>query len=94
MNEHESSKSGVSGKGDGSEPSGWRPRLTPSLVLWSFLALIALVLLAQNTEQTEVDFFGWRVTAPLFLVIGGSLLIGWGLGELGTRVWRWRRRDR
>jgi uncharacterized integral membrane protein len=91
VNEREQGKSN-SDKSD--HHSGLRLRLTPSLVLWGVLAVVAVVLLAQNTEETNVDFFGWRITAPLFVIIGAALLIGWGLGELGTRVWRWRRRDR
>ncbi len=91
MKEREQDKS-KSEKPDGHH--GSRPRVTPSLVLWGVLAVVAIILLAQNTEETNVDVFGWRIIAPLFVIIGAALVIGWGLGELGTRVWRWRRRDR
>ena len=91
MKEGEHSKSNSEKSGDNARS---RLRVTPSLVLWGVLALVALTLLAQNTEETNVDVFGWRIIAPLFVIIGAALLIGWGLGELGTRVWRWRRRDR
>ena len=91
MKEGEQSKSNSEKSGDNARS---RPRVTPSLVLWGVLAVVAIILLAQNTEETNVDVFGWRIIAPLFVIIGAALLIGWGLGELGTRVWRWRRRDR
>ena len=91
MKEGEHSKSKSDKSGDNARS---RSRVTPSLVLWGVLAVVAIILLAQNTEETNVDVFGWRIIAPLFVIIGAALLIGWGLGELGTRVWRWRRRDR
>lgn len=74
--------------------SGWKLRVTPGLVLWTVVAFVALVLLAQNGQDIQVDVFVWTVTAPLFVIIAAALVIGWGLGEVGTRVWRWRRRDR
>ena len=77
---------------DGGSPG--RLRVTPSIVAWGLLALVALILLVQNSTQTTVQFLGFDVSAPLFVIIGAALVIGWLLGELGTRVWRWRRRDR
>jgi uncharacterized integral membrane protein len=70
---------------------GPRFRLTPAAVLWAVLALIGIVLIAQNSASTEVRFFGWTIEAPLFVLIAASMLIGWGLGTLGTRVWSWHR---
>lgn len=65
--------------------------MSPGLALWGFIALCIVILLLQNSGDTNVEFFWLDVTAPLFLVIGVSLLLGWVLGELGSRVWRWRR---
>lgn len=59
-------------------------------MLWGLLALAAIILLLQNSQDTTIQILGWDITAPLFVVIGASLIIGWGLGELGTRTWRWR----
>lgn len=73
---------------------GPRLRVTPALILWGMLACVAVILLAQNTEEVTVEVFGFDVIAPLFVVIAASLVIGWGLGELGTHVLRWRRRKR
>jgi uncharacterized integral membrane protein len=66
--------------------------VTPARVLWAVLALVAVVLVAQNSTDTEINVFGWTIQAPLFLVIFASMLIGWGLGMLGLQAWSWRRR--
>lgn len=69
-----------------------RLAVTPARVLWAVLALVAVVLIAQNSTDTEVNVFGWTLQAPLFVVIFASMLIGWGLGMLGMQAWSWRRR--
>ena len=69
-----------------------RIAVTPARVLWVVLALVAVVLIAQNSTDTEVNVFGWTIQAPLFVVIFTSMLIGWGLGMLGLQAWSWRRR--
>ncbi len=66
--------------------------ITPARVLWVLLAVIAVILVAQNSNDTEVEVFGWTIQAPLFLVILGSMVIGWGLGTLGLQAWNWRKR--
>ena len=68
------------------------PRITPTRVLWAVLAIVAVILLLQNSVQTTLQFLGFEITAPLFVIIGGCLIIGWLLGEVGERVWRLRRR--
>jgi len=75
----------------GDRPDHKRLRLSPGLVLWGVVALGVLILLFQNSGDTNVQFFWLDVTAPLFLIIAVSLVLGWGLGELGSRVWSWRR---
>ena len=66
--------------------------VTPARVLWLVLAVVAIVLIAQNSTDTQVNVFGWTIQAPLFVVIFASMLIGWGLGMLGIQAWSWRRR--
>lgn len=68
-----------------------RRRVTPAKVLWVVLALVAVVLIAQNSTDTQINVFGWTIQAPLFVVIFASMLIGWGLGMLGLQAWSWRR---
>jgi uncharacterized integral membrane protein len=69
-----------------------RFRLTPAMVLWSLLALVAVVLVAQNSADTTIQVLGWTIQAPLFVVIVLAMLAGWGLGLLGSQAWSWRRR--
>lgn len=71
--------------------SGRRRRFRPGLVLWGALALVVLVLMAQNTDSTTVRLLGFRVEMPLFLLIASCLLLGWLLGTLGS--WLLRRRE-
>lgn len=70
---------------------GRRLRVTPALVLWSLLALLAVVLVLQNSADTTIQVLGWTVQAPLFVVIVGAMVAGWGLGALGQSAWSWRR---
>jgi uncharacterized integral membrane protein len=71
--------------------SGTGFKLTPGVVLWGVIALIGLVLLLQNTDQTRVQLGGFVVEMPLFLLIAAAMLIGWMLGTLGW--WLFRRRQ-
>ncbi len=72
--------------------SGRNFRVTPSLVLWSLLAVLAVILVAQNSSDTTIQVLGWTIQAPLFVVIVLAMLAGWGLGLLGSQAWSWRRR--
>ncbi len=69
-----------------------RFKVTPAMVLWSLLALIAIILVAQNSADTTIQVLGWTIQAPLFVVIVLAMLAGWGLGLLGSQAWSWRRR--
>jgi uncharacterized integral membrane protein len=66
--------------------------LTPARVLWVALAIVAVILIAQNSDDTQISVFGWTIEAPLFVVIVAAMLIGWALGTLGLQAWSWRRR--
>jgi uncharacterized integral membrane protein len=69
-----------------------RAKVTPTMVLWIALALLAVVLVLQNSADTTIQVLGWTIQAPLFVVLVAAMLIGWGLGTLGTQAWSWRRR--
>jgi uncharacterized integral membrane protein len=69
-----------------------RFKVTPAMVLWSVLALIAVILVAQNSTDTTIQVLGWTIQAPLFVVIVLAMLAGWGLGLLGSQAWSWRRK--
>jgi lipopolysaccharide assembly protein A len=68
---------------------------------WVVLALVALVLIlfaVSNRENVSVEL--WPLPAlvelPLYLVVLGTLLVGFFAGELvaWVRNWRWRREAR
>jgi len=61
-------------------------------MLWIVLAIVAVILIAQNSNDTQIEVFGWTIQAPLFLVILASMAIGWALGTLGVQAWSLRRR--
>ena len=69
-----------------------RSPLTPVRVLWVVLVIVAVILIAQNSNDTQIEVFGWTIQAPLFLVILASMAIGWALGTLGVQAWSLRRR--
>jgi uncharacterized integral membrane protein len=69
-----------------------RIAVTPARVLWVVLAIAAVILIAQNSDDTEISVLGWTIQAPLFVVIVAAMLVGWGLGTLGLQAWSWRRR--
>ena len=53
-------------------------RVSPKLVIWAGLAVLAIVLIAQNSRKARIDILFWDVTAGLWLI----LLIVFGLGVL------------
>lgn len=57
-------------------------------------ALALLVLAVQNTQEVDVDFFGFAFTVPLFAVAIGAALLAVILDELIGLVWRRQRRIR
>jgi len=66
--------------------------VTKWTVLMLVLGLVVVVVLAQNTGRTRVNLLWGGIDAPLFAIL---LLIGLGfaaLAELGSLVWRHRRR--
>jgi uncharacterized integral membrane protein len=69
-------------------------KVTPALVLWGVVALVGLILLLQNTDQTRVDIFGFSIEMPLFLLLAAAMVIGWLLGVLGWWLFMRRRTKR
>jgi len=59
-------------------------------IVASGFALLALA--AQNTGDVTVDFLGWELTMPLFVVAIGAALIAVVLDEAVGLVWRRHRR--
>jgi len=68
--------------------------VTKWTVAMLLLGLVVVIVLAQNTDRTRLNLLWGGVDAPLFAIL---LLIGLGfavLTELGSLIWRHRRRTR
>jgi uncharacterized integral membrane protein len=72
------------------------------IIWWIVLALVALVLIlfaVSNRESVTLSFWllpGAAIEMPLYLLVLGTLVIGFVLGQLVTWIagWRWRREAR
>jgi uncharacterized integral membrane protein len=62
------------------------------LVFGLLLAIVMIILAAQNTDDTTIKFLGWDFSTPLIAVILAALLVGVVLDELVGLVYRVRRR--
>ncbi|MFZ0493839.1 MAG: lipopolysaccharide assembly protein LapA domain-containing protein [Acidimicrobiia bacterium] len=62
------------------------------LVFGVLLAVVVIILAAQNTGNTIVKFLGWDFSTPLIAVILAALLVGVVLDELVGLIYRARRR--
>ncbi len=72
----------------------WQTRKFRIAVVAGLVGVIALVLILQNFDTTEVQFLFWRAEAPLAGVIFTSLLVGAGLQVAGRALLRRRKRMR
>ena len=76
---------GVRREGQGTGVTKW-------VVSMLIVALVVVVVLAQNTGRTRLNLLWGGIDAPLFAIL---LLVGVGfavLTELGSLLWRHRRR--
>ena len=64
------------------------------LVAILVFALALLVLAVQNTQEVDVEFFGFVFTVPLFAVAIGAAILAVVLDGLIGLVWRRQRRTR
>jgi uncharacterized integral membrane protein len=67
-----------------------RRRISAKLVLWAIVAVLALVLILQNTRDARVDVLFWDVTAGLWLLLLAAVLLGMVLGWLLPKFRRGR----
>lgn len=72
--------------------SVWASRRFRIGVLAGVVVFLAVTLILQNFDTTEVQFFFWRVEAPLAGIIVGAILLGAGLQWLTRLLWRRRKR--
>jgi uncharacterized integral membrane protein len=62
------------------------------LIVGVVLALVVIILAAQNTGTITVSFLGWDFSTSMIVLILGALLIGVVVDELFGLVYRKRRR--
>lgn len=74
--------------------SVWASRRFRIGVIVGVVALLAMTLILQNFDTTEVQFLFWRFEAPLAAVILGAIVLGAGLQWLTRTLWRRRKRQR
>ncbi len=74
------------------QSSIWESRAFRIGLIGGVIALLALILILQNFDTTEVQVLFWKGEAPLAGVIFTSMLVGAGIQVL-LRMW-WRRRKR
>jgi uncharacterized integral membrane protein len=72
----------------------WQTRKFRIGLLATVVAVLALVLILQNFDTTEVQFFFWRAESPLAGVIFTSMLVGAGLQVLVRMLLQRRKRAR
>lgn len=58
---------------------------TPGRILAALLAIVVLALAVANFEGVEISFLLFKVTLPLFVLIVGSLVIGYLVGWLSRQ---------
>ncbi|MDX3842345.1 LapA family protein [Streptomyces europaeiscabiei] len=54
----------------------WGDLLTPGRVVVGVLAVLALVFIFQNTQNTEIRLLVTEVTMPLWMALLGTALVG------------------
>lgn len=77
---------------EGGRPGGRGTGVTKWTVSMLVVGLVVVVVLAQNTGRTRLNLLWGGIDAPLFAIL---LLVGLGfaaLAELGSLLWRHRRR--
>src|SRR3989304_4850834 len=77
-----------------SETPAWKTRRFRLLVLFGAIALLALILVLQNFDTTEVQFLFWRAEAPLAWVLVTFMALGAGVEVLIRLLLRRKRSKR
>src|SRR3989304_2649138 len=72
----------------------WKTRRFRLLVLFGAIALLALILVLQNFDTTEVQFLFWRAEAPLAWVLVTFMALGAGVEVLIRLLLRRKRSKR
>ncbi len=70
-----------------------RRSISPKVVLWGIVAVLAAILILQNTNDAKVHVFFWDVKAGLWIVLLGTFLLGMLFGWLLPKLRRGRDDD-
>ena len=68
--------------------------LSPTLIAFIVLGVIALVFVLQNGDDTQTNFLMLDFSAPLWLLLAITIAVGIVLDRLFALWWKRRRRDR
>ena len=81
-------------KDSGSDGDVEKGRVDGKLVVGGILAVVLLLTIVQNTDDTSVNFLFWDVTAPLWIVLlvtAGIAIVIWELVSTARRRRRAKR---
>lgn len=65
---------------------------SPTIIGAIVLAILAVVFVVQNQEETAITFLFWERRTDVWVAILVALILGILLGQLLTMLWRRRRR--
>jgi len=78
----------------GDAPQGDKTRISAAMVIWIVIAVLAIVFIAQNTNDARVKFLFFDGTLSLWVVIVLTLLAGALLDRLVMWIMRRRKSKR
>jgi uncharacterized integral membrane protein len=80
-------------EGDGSGVRETRSGVSPLLIAFIVVAILALVFVLQNGDRAEIDFLFFDVGASVWVAIAIAIGVGIVLDRLLIAWWRRRRRS-
>ena len=69
-----------------------RRSISPKVILWGIVAVLAAILILQNTDQAKVHVLFWNVKVGLWILLLGTFLLGMLFGWLIPKLRRGRGR--
>jgi uncharacterized integral membrane protein len=73
-------------------PRGDKTRISPTLVVFLLVVVIAVIFILQNTDKAQIDFLFWSGTVDIWIAIVIALVLGALIDRLGSYFLRRRRR--
>lgn len=65
-------------------------RISPAMIAWAVAAVLAVVFILQNQNETEIDVLFWSFTTSVWVAIVIAMVLGALLGWLGVKMLRRR----